>query len=230
MEHILLVDDNLPLARCLRQALGEAGYSSTVAGTVAEAREQFEPEKFALVLRDLMLPDGEGLDLCRELRGRSDTPVIVISARGDGPDRMLALESGADMYLPKPFHVEELLARVQACLCLYRPPAAELLDCGNLRLDREARQAHVGHRQLALTPKEFSLLEELFLKQGQLCRSEQLLWRVWGYTAEMRTRTLDVHIGRLRAKLARAGLEGCELVTIRAGGYSLRESRLPKPA
>ena len=208
MDHILVVDDNLPLAQCIRQALAEASLAATVAGTLAEAREQFQPEKYALVLLDLILPDGEGLDLCRELRARSGVPIIVISARGNGADRMLALEAGADMYLVKPFDVDELLARVRACL----------------RLDRHACHARAGDQDLAMTPKEFALLAELMENNGRVCTSQELLWMVWGYNGEVRTRTLDVHIGRLRAKLAASGARGCELITVNGVGYSLREA------
>ena len=224
MDHILVVDDNLPLAQCIRQALAEASLAATVAGTLAEAREQFQPEKYALVLLDLILPDGEGLDLCRELRARSGVPIIVISARGNGADRMLALEAGADMYLVKPFDVDELLARVRACLRLYRPQPEELLCCGNLLLDRHACHARAGDQDLAMTPKEFALLAELMENNGRVCTSQELLWMVWGYNGEVRTRTLDVHIGRLRAKLAASGARGCELITVNGVGYSLREA------
>lgn len=222
MKHLLLVEDDRRLAALVRRYLEATGYAVTVATGVAEARRHLERHEFDLAILDLMLPDGEGLDLCRELRAGHGLPTVVVSARGDGADRMLALESGADMYLPKPFEMEELVARVRACLRRgqqEQPPAP--LTCGNLRLDAVARRAWVDDRPLNLTPKEFDLLAELLAAPGTVRAEEHLLWTVWGYSEEVRTRTLDVHIGRLRVKLTEAGLSGCRIATRLGVGYGL---------
>jgi len=222
MKHLLLVEDDQRLVALVRRYLEAAGYAVTVATGVAEARRHLQKHDFDLAILDLMLPDGEGLDLCRELRARYELPTVVVSARGDGADRMLALESGADMYLPKPFEMEELVARVRACLRRGQreePPA--VLVCGNLRLDPVAHRAWVENRPLDLTPKEFDLLAELLAAAGSIRSEKDLLWSVWGYSEEVRTRTLDVHIGRLRLKLGEAGLRGCRIVTRPGIGYGL---------
>ncbi len=222
MKHLLLVEDDRRLAALVRRYLEAAGYAVTVATGIAEARKHLQRHEFHLALLDLMLPDGEGLDLCRELRASHDLPTVVISARGDGADRMLALESGADMYLPKPFEMEELVARVRACLRRgQQEETPPLLACGNLRLDLVAHQAWVDDRPLNLTPKEFDLLTELLASPATIRAEQDLLCAVWGYSKEVRTRTLDVHIGRLRLKLAEAGLSGCRIATRLGVGYGL---------
>ncbi|HEY3397767.1 MAG TPA: response regulator transcription factor [Armatimonadota bacterium] len=222
MRHILVVEDNTELARCVRQFLGAAGFEVTVAEQVAAARSRLAAGAYDLIILDLMLPDGEGLDLAREVRAAGDTPLIVASARGNGADRMLALECGADMYLAKPYEMEELRARVVACLRRYGSAEAEVLACGNLHLEAAARQVSVGRQPLALAPKEFELLAELLREKNRIVPQSELLWKVWGYSDEVRTRTLDVHLARLRAKLAHAGAQGFAIVTAPGAGYGLR--------
>lgn len=224
MEHILLIEDDPELSEYLRRYLSHAGFGVTLAPDSAAARGQFSQYEFSLVILDLMLPDGEGLDLCQEFRAGSSLPIVVISARGNGGDRMLALESGADMYLAKPFDLDELVARVRACLRLYGTRAEqELLHCGDLNLEPSAHRTWVGEQEVHITPKEFDLLSELLQAKQQVCKSEELLWKVWGYTPEVRTRTLDVHIGRLRAKLRQAGTQQCHLITVPGIGYRLAD-------
>lgn len=222
MEHILLIEDDQELSEYLRRYLSHAGFGVTVAADSMAARAQFSQYQFSLMILDLMLPDGEGLDLCREFRACASLPIIVISARGDGGDRMLALESGADMYLAKPFDLDELVARARACLRLYGPPGKEArLRCGDISLGPVAHRAWVGEQELHITPKEFDLLAELLRARQRVCKSEDLLWKVWGYTPEVRTRTLDVHVGRLRAKLAQASARQGRVVTVPGVGYRL---------
>jgi len=133
---------------------------------------------------------------------------------------MLALEAGADMYMAKPLDLEELVTRVQ--VCLRKGDGADCaVGCGELTLTPTAHRAAVGEQALALTPKEFHLLQELLKAEGRVCSSAHLLWEVWGYPPALRTRTLDVHVGRLRAKLAEAGARECRLVTVSGVGYRL---------
>ena len=230
MAHLLLVEDDTALARCVRHYLEADGYEVSLAEDTASARSLCAARRHDLAILDLRLPDGEGLDLCREWAARGGPPVVVVSARGDGADRMLALEAGASMYLAKPFDLEELVARVGTSLRLHGAESpGELLTCGDLRVDQAARRADIRGEPLALTPKEFDLLAALVTAAGAILPGEQLLWEIWGYGAGVRTRTLDVHIGRLRGKLAAAQAEGCAIVTKVGVGYGI-ESRSPLPA
>ncbi len=221
MRHLLLVEDDHTLADCARRYLEAAGHGVSLALDAATAYRLLAGRRFDMVILDLMLPDGEGLDLCREIRADGRLPVLVTSARGDGADRMLALEAGADMYLPKPFDLEELAARVVACLRRGGAEGEEATTCGDLRMDPAARLATVAGRELALTPKEFELLAALAAAAGQIKPGKQLLWEVWGYAEGIRTRTLDVHIARLRRKLAEAGAWECRIVTKAGVGYGV---------
>ena len=224
MHHLLLVEDDEALAGCVRRYLQAAGYEVAHAPDCATARQRLTGRRYAAVILDLMLPDGEGLDLCRGLDGPEKPVVVAVSARGEGTDRLLALEAGADMYLAKPFDLEELVARVGACLRRGEGEAErEPETCGDLSLDPAARQARIAGRALALTPKEFDLLATLTEAQGRILPGRQLLWEVWGYAEGIRTRTLDVHVGRLRQKLAAAGAQECRIVTKSGVGYGMEE-------
>jgi DNA-binding response OmpR family regulator len=222
MQHLLLVEDDRNLALCVRRYLEAAGHAVTAAEDAATARELWSAHRYEAVILDLVLPDGEGLDLCRELRVQEGPAVVVTSARGDGADRMLALEAGADMYLAKPYDLDELSARIAA---LGRrgagsePPGT--VACGDLWVDRGAREARVGGQALELTRKEFDLLARLAESAGRIVPASELLWEIWGYSEQVRTRTLDVHIGRLRQKLAAAGATGSAIVTKPGVGYGM---------
>ncbi len=225
MRHILLVEDDRNLALCARQYLAATDLAVTVAENLAAARARLAEGEYGLVVLDLMLPDGDGLDLCRELRARGGPAVVVVSARGEGADRMLALESGAAMYLAKPYDMEELKARVECCLQREAGEGSdEVLTCGEVRLGRSAHAVTVGEQEVALTPKEFELLTCLLERAGEVVPGRTLLWEVWGYPEGMRTRTLDVHLGRLRQKLARAGVQRCRIVTRPGVGYGIEEA------
>ncbi len=222
MRHVLLVEDDRALGDCLRRYLQAEGYQVSLAPDAATARSLGSRYQYEAVILDLMLPDGEGLDLCRELQVDGRPPVLAISARGNGADRMLALEAGADMYLPKPFDLAEMAARVAACIRL-GPPGTETtaVTCGNLSIEQAARVVTVAGQPVQLTPKEFDLLVLLVGARDRLLPSRDLLWQVWGYAEGIRTRTLDVHIGRLRRKLAAAGVQGCRIVTKPGVGYGV---------
>lgn len=232
---ILLVDDDAQFCKSVKSALEDSDYLVTIAANGHQACQYFQDHDFSLILLDLMLPDIDGLDLCHRFRQTSYVPILVTSARQDQGDRMAALEVGADGYLAKPFETRELLARVAACLRRVRqysaPPwATEVLQIGGVRLDTGSRQLWVEGQLVQLTPKEFDLLCALMSKAGQVCRSEDLLWNIWGYDSRIQTRTLDVHIGRLRKKIqANNSVPQC-IITMPGVGYMFPEANVNKAA
>ena len=232
---ILLVDDDPEFCKSVRTALEDSNYLATIAADGQQAWQYFQEHSFNLILLDLMLPDVDGLDLCQQFRQRSYVPVLVTSARQDQGDRMAALEVGADGYLAKPFETRELLARVAALLRRveqYSGPALaeEVIQIGEICLDIHGRQLEVGGQPVKLTPKEFDLLHSLMSKAGQVCRSEDLLWNVWGYDASIQTRTLDVHIGRLRAKIEPDTSHPQYITTVPGVGYMFAEANINNAA
>jgi len=231
---ILLCDDDRQFCRSVRSALAD-DYLVTAAHSGDQARQYLQSHSFSLLLLDLMLPDTDGLDLLAELRCNSMIPILVTSARTEQGDRMAALELGADGYLPKPFDLRELRARMDACLRRAGQPwaeqsAANILAADGVRLDTRQRRAWVNEEPTDLTPKEFELLQALMTNIGQVCRSEELLWQVWGYDEDIRTRTLSVHIGRLRQKIEDSRSNPQRIVTIPGVGYVFsNSSKLPNP-
>jgi two-component system phosphate regulon response regulator PhoB len=180
-----------------------------------------------LVILDWMLPGVSGLEICRRLRARDATktlPVIRLTARGEEAERVRGLSIGADDYVVKPFSVPELMARVRALLRRSRPErVANRLSAGDLDLDRETRRVRRGGREVHLGPTEFRLLEYLMEKPGRVFSRAQLLDAVWGLSAEIDERTVDVHVGRLRKALSR-GRERDPVRTVRGAGYSFDET------
>ncbi len=232
---ILLVDDDPQFCKSVQSALEDANYLVTVAADGQQAWQYFQERDFSLILLDLMLPDLDGLDLCRQFRQHSYVPILVTSARQDQGDRMAALEVGADSYLAKPFETRELLARMAACLRRveqYSAPSlgAEVLQIGGVHLDVAGRQVLIQDQPVKLTPKEFDLLQALMRKAGQVCRSEDLLWEVWGYDNSIRTRTLDVHISRLRAKIEAGTAHVQHIITVAGVGYMFTEANVNQAA
>ncbi len=232
---ILLCDDDRQFCQSVRSILADHDYLVTVTHTAAQARRYLAERGFSLLLLDLMLPDTDGLDLLAELRRNSMIPILVTSARTEQGDRMAALELGADGYLPKPFDLRELRARMDACLRRAGQPWVEqsdanILDADGIRLDTRQRRVWVNDNSLDLTPKEFDLLHLLMTKIGQVCRSEELLWQVWGYDEDIRTRTLSVHIGRLRQKIEEDRSNPQWIVTVPGVGYMFREPQRQRAA
>lgn len=234
-ERILICEDDPCLARLLGHQLRAEGYAVTEALAGREALEQVEHHRPDLVVLDLALPDMDGLDVCRRLRRSAVMPIIIISGRGSVLDRIIGLEVGADDYLTKPFRTEELLARIEAQLrragvyaCHPGPTGAMVL--GDLTIDREAREVAVAGRPVHLTPKEFDLLWALAEHRGGVVRSDSLLMAVWGYDSRIRTRTLDVHIGRLRAKVEPDRQHPQRIVTVAGVGYRLCMPQSPELA
>jgi len=213
---ILVVEDDRPIAAMLKRVLATEGYDVDVAGDGGEALRRARERPFDLVVLDLMLPGLDGIAVCRRLRAASSIPILVLTARGRTEDRVLGLDSGADDYVAKPFHNEELLARVRALLRRTTPP--EHLRFGELRLEPASRQVWRADRALDLTSTEFDLLEHLMRHPRQVLSREQLLDAVWKGEAET-DNVVAVYVGYLRQKLGEPRL----LHTVRGVGYALRE-------
>lgn len=216
---IVIVEDDQRFATTLSRALGRCGYDVLPVGT---AREALAGSPGDLVLLDLNLPDGDGQEVCARLRERSSVGIIVLSGRMTEQDRVTSLRAGADDYLVKPFGFGELLARIEAVLRRAKPePVGELL-AGALRLDLDRHEATVGGDALPLNRKEFHLLALLAAQPERVQPRERLLSEVWHSTWSAASRTLDVHIARLRSKLG----DRAQIETVRGVGYRLN---LPAP-
>jgi two-component system response regulator RegX3 len=213
---VLLVEDDDAVAESLTRGLGRYGFDVEWVRTGAEA---LRADVGNVVLLDLGLPDIDGLDVCRQLRARSDVPIIVISARADETDRVVGLEIGADDYVSKPFGVREVIARIRAVLRRVRPATApaEEAPSGRLAIDRRARRVHVDGVEVALTPKEYDLLAFLAEAPGAAFTREQIMEAVWDANWFGPTKTLDVHVGALRRKLG----DAVAVETVRGVGFRL---------
>jgi two-component system response regulator RegX3 len=210
---VLLVEDDEPVAESLIRGLERYGYDVEWVSTAAAALAAGPAD---LVLVDLGLPDMDGLDVCRELRSRGDVPIIVISARADEVDKVVALEIGADDYVSKPFGVREVIARMRAVLRRVRPEP-EAPQTGSLSIDRRARRVFVDGAEISLTPKEHDLLAFLAEAPGAAFTREQIMEAVWDENWFGPTRTLDVHVGALRRKLG----DAATIETVRGVGFRL---------
>ncbi len=233
MAHILVVEDEEQLAGLVRERLVAAGYSVAVAGDGPTALRMLESRPADLVILDWMLPGIDGLEVCRRIRARSITPVLMLTARAEEIDKVLGLEVGADDYLTKPFSMRELLARARALLrrvdlmtagahgagAAGEEARPAVLEVGALCVDVAGRTASVEGRQIDLTPKEFELLHLLAAQPGRAYSREFLLQRIWGLEFDGFDRTVDTHIVRLRKKL---GPFGDHIATVWGVGYKLR--------
>jgi DNA-binding response OmpR family regulator len=219
-DSLLLVEDDITLRETLALNLGNAGYEVTTAGDGFAALEAARSREPDLVLLDLMLPELDGLTVCRTLRGFSDVPVIMLTARTGELDKIVGLESGADDYLTKPFSMGELQARIRALLrrAGNREPREELRS-GDLLLNMVSRRATVAGTELLLSPKEFNLLAEMMRHRGSVLSRDLLMTRVWGYDYLGDNRTVDVHVRWLREKIEENPAEPRRIVTVRALGY-----------
>jgi two-component system, OmpR family, response regulator RegX3 len=216
---ILLVEDEDSIAEPLEVGLRREGFAVERAATAAAALRAEEPD---LVLLDLRLPDGDGIDVCRALRARSDVPIIVVTARGEEADRVVGLELGADDYVVKPFGLRELIARIRAVLrrTSARPALAQLICVAGLEVDERSRRATLDGAELHLTPKEFDLLVALGRDAGAVVSRRRLLEDVWQTTWYGSAKTIDVHVAALRGKLGDPGW----IETVRGVGFRLRDS------
>ncbi len=220
---ILVVEDEEALADTVRYNLEREGYTVSVAGDGRRALERFHAESPSLVILDLMLPEISGLDVCRMIRAESEVPIIMVTAKDSEADKVAGLELGADDYVTKPFSVRELVSRVRANLRRIRPqavpPAEEVLAAGPIRMDVARHEVTVRGEVVGLPPKEFELLETMLRRKGRLLTREFLIEEVWGPDYFGDTRTLDVHVKRLRRKIEQDPHEPVHLVTVRGLGY-----------
>lgn len=230
LERLLLIDDDLRLSQMLVQYLGDAGYHLTSASTGQEGLKLAQSGDWALIILDLMLPDADGLDLCRYLRASAATaaiPILMLTARGDATDRIIGLELGADDYLPKPFEPRELRARIKAILRrgLRDTTQRQALRFGRLELDREAREVRVEGQLRELTSYQFDLLVAMAERAGRVLSREQLMDMVKGETLEAFDRSIDVHISRIRAAIEDNPKQPKRIITLRGAGYIFARSQ-----
>ena len=228
-QKILIIEDEPDIRKTLEYNISREGYHVVSASSLLEAKSQIESDSFSLILLDLMLPDGSGLDLCREIKSdkdKSSTPIIILTAKDDEVDKVVGFELGADDYVTKPFSVRELILRIKAVL-KRGAEKKETLEVqrqfGELIMDIDSHEVFVNNEQIILTALEFRLLRQLVDRRGRVQSRDQLLSDVWGYSSEVTTRTVDTHIKRLREKL---GTMGKYVQTIRGVGYKF--SRTPE--
>ena len=214
------VDDARTIVQLARLYLTPEGYRVEAAGNGREALEKARALKPALVVLDLMLPELDGLEVCRRLRKESDVPIIILTARAEDVDKVVGLELGADDYVTKPFNPRELVARVKAVLRRYQvgQQATRVLEVADLRIDLDKREVQVGDRLVELRPKEFDLLATLARNPGVVFERERLLQLAWGYDYLGDSRTVDVHVTWLRDKLSGSR---AKIQTVWGIGYKL---------
>jgi two-component system, OmpR family, phosphate regulon response regulator OmpR len=221
VERILLVEDDARLADMLLEYLGQAGFAVAHASLGATALEKLSQANYDAVVLDLMLPDMDGLNVCRELRAKYDTPVLMLTARGDAVDRIVGLELGADDYLPKPFEPRELVARLRAIMRRRGrgTPDEKSLRFGRLELDAGAREIRLDGKICELTGYQFDLLLALAKNAGRVLSREVLMDLVKGEEFESFDRSIDVHISRIRAIIEDNPKKPRRVITVRAAGY-----------
>ena len=218
----LVVEDDLNIVDLIRSNLAVRGFDTVVSTDGSRALQLLDTEAPDIVLLDLMLPEVDGFELCRQIRERSDVAIIVVSARGGERDKVTALNVGADDYMTKPFSIEELLARITATLRRTRPQASgdmvpQVIVIGELRIDLAKEEVFRQSDRVHLTPTEFALLRELVTNRGKLLTHAHLLRRVWGHGYETETEYVRVYVRRLRAKLEDDGSPPLILTQPRAG-------------
>jgi DNA-binding response OmpR family regulator len=225
-EKILVVDDEPTIVEFVRINLEKAGFEVLEAGDGETALKLAASEQPNLVVLDIMLPGKDGFEVCRELRRTTSVPIIMLTARDDDIDKILGLELGADDYLTKPFNPRELVARIRAIL--RRVDRANKIDTeviaqGRIQLDLDRHQVTAGGKSVDLTPKEFELLELLMKNPGRVFSREMLLERLWGYDFFGDSKTIDVHIRRLREKVEEEPSSPTHILTVWGVGYKFRE-------
>ena len=223
--HLLVVEDEESFIDALEIGLDREGFKVTIARNGQEALDKFEEGKFDAILLDLMLPKVSGLDVCRTIRAKSDIPIIIVSAKSEEVDMVLMLELGADDYVTKPYRLRELVARIRAVLRrreTYTPseePSTEIMEFGPILLDIDSRRCYVSGEEIKLRKKEFALLRNLLENPGRVMTREVLIDRVWGDDYVGDTKTLDVHIKRLRTLIEFDPKNPIHITTIRGVGY-----------
>jgi len=224
---ILIIEDEPDIRKNLEYNLSREGYSVLTAASIAEAEQLIYSNNLSLILLDLMLPDGSGLDLCKKMKSDPNVqnlPIIILTAKDDEVDKVVGFELGADDYVTKPFSVRELILRIKAVLKRgeNKKDIVEIdRQFGDLKIDIDSHEVFVDGELVNLTALEFKLLIQLVDRRGRVQSREQLLADVWGYSSEVTTRTVDTHIKRLREKL---GTMGKYVQTIRGVGYKFSRS------
>jgi DNA-binding response OmpR family regulator len=229
-ESILIVEDESSIASFVALYLKNAGYSVRTVAKGVDALDQVASDPPSLTILDLMLPDIDGIEVCRRIRKTSDVPILMLTARDEDVDKIIGLEVGADDYMTKPFNPRELVARVKSILRRSTPERRQaesaVIRHGDLSIDAGRREVRVGEEEIQLAPKEFDLLWELLDHRGLVLTRDQLLERVWGYTFAGDTRTVDVHVRQLRRKLGDAS----PIVTVWGVGYKVSPAKNPAPS
>jgi two-component system KDP operon response regulator KdpE len=218
---VLVVDDEPQILRALQTNLRGAGYDVVTAATAQDALSAAAMRPPDAVILDLVLPDGSGIDVCRELRSWSEAPILVLSVVGDESEKVAALDAGADDYVEKPFGIDELLARLRALLRRAGPSTEPVLEVGELVIDLDKRLVTVGGRRVQLTPNEFDLLRVLAQNEGKLMTHPAILREVWGPAYSTENHYLHVYISQLRRKLEADPSRPRYLLTEPGAGYRL---------
>ncbi len=219
-KQILLIEDDARLAGMVRDYLGESGFDVTIAGTGNEGLALQKEHGFDAIILDLMLPDTDGLDVCRTLRATDSVPILMLTAKGDPMDRVVGLELGADDYLPKPFEPREMLARLRAILRRGKgEDHADIMRFGRLEIDKRAMEARIDGRPCALTAHQFKLLEIMAKAPGRVLSRGYLMDQSKGENLEAFDRSIDVHISRIRAEVEADPKHPRRVLTVRGAGY-----------
>ena len=224
---LAVVEDNAELARLLSQGLKAEGYDTDIISTAAEARAALAATRYAALILDLGLPDGDGLSILREIRARHDPlPVLVLTARGGVHDRVSGLRNGADDYLVKPFALEELVARLEALLRRPGQLLGRSLQIGNLVFDTESRQAFIDDQPQALSAREVAVLELLMRRKDRVVSKKLVEDHIFGSAGEVASNAVEVYVHRLRKQLSDRGAK-VHIHTVRGVGYIMAEEKLP---
>jgi DNA-binding response OmpR family regulator len=217
-----MIEDDQALAAMVIEYLSDRGLTASTRATATEGLAALNDETFDAVILDVMLPDADGFEVCRQIRARSDIPILMLTARGEETDRIVGLELGADDYLPKPFNPRELLARLRAILRRRNGGAAGKANVwrfGRLEIDRDARIVRLDGEECVLTSYQFELLSALAADAGRVLSREQLMDRVKGEDLEAFDRSIDVHISRIRAAIEDDAKHPRRIITVRGAGY-----------
>ncbi len=218
--YILLIEDDQRLAEMVSDYLGENGYDVTIAGTGTEGISKQKRHGFDALVLDLMLPDMDGLEVCRVLRAKDPVPILMLTAKGDPMDRIVGLELGADDYLPKPFEPRELLARLRAILRRGKSLAgSENLKFGRLEIDADSMTAKMDSKPCDLTAHQFNLLSIMANSAGRVLSRDMLMDQLKGTELELFDRSIDVHISRIRAEIEDDPKQPKRIITVRGAGY-----------
>jgi DNA-binding response OmpR family regulator len=219
-DRILLIEDDRRLAEMVSNYLGEAGFQTAISRTGSGGIALHDREPFDVLILDLMLPDMDGLDVCRRIREKSETPILMLTARGDAMDRVVGLEMGADDYLPKPFEPRELLARLRALLRRSKSERkTDILRFGRLEIDTGARQIRLDGEERTITSYQFALLQSLAQNAGRVLSRDALMNLLKSEPLEAFDRSIDVHVSRIRAAIEDDPKKPKRVITVRGAGY-----------